>query len=239
MFKIFCITNRKLCKDDFVQTIERVVSEDKSLQVIEKALGKEISLDKNELLVSSNMKLTDEDGLKESTFENIGEGMTNSNLPKPDMLILREKDLSEDEYYELAKKVKPMCDKAGVELVIHTYVNVAKKLGVKSIHLPLDKYIMLTEEDKQLFDNIGTSVHSLEDLDKAISLGANYVLAGHIYDTDCKKGLPGRGLEFLQEICNNVRVPVIAIGGINMDRLKEVKDVGASGAAIMSGYMNK
>ena len=238
MFKIFCITNRKLCKDDFVQTIERVVSEDKSLQVIEKAPGKEISLDKNELLVSSNMKLTDEDGLKKSTFENIGEGMTNSNLPKPDMLILREKDLSEDEYYELAKKIKPMCDKAGVELVIHTYVNVAKKLGVKSIHLPLDKFIMLTEEDKQLFDNIGTSVHSLDDLEKAISLGANYVLAGHIYDTDCKKGLPGRGLEFLQEICNNVRVPVIAIGGINMDRLKEVKDVGASGAAIMSGYMN-
>ncbi|SKA65508.1 Thiamine monophosphate synthase/TENI [Eubacterium uniforme] len=238
MFKIFCITNRKLCKDDFVQTIERVVSEYKSLQVIEKALEKEISLGKNELLVSSNMKLTDEDGLKESTFENIGEGMTNSNLPKPDMLILREKDLSEDEYYELAKKIKPMCDKAGVELVIHTYVNVAKKLGVKSIHLPLDKYIMLTEEDKQLFDNIGTSVHSLDDLEKAISLGANYVLAGHIYDTDCKKGLPGRGLEFLQEICSNVRVPVIAIGGINMDRLKEVKDVGASGAAIMSGYMN-
>ena len=238
MFKIFCITNRKLCKDDFVQTIERVVSEDKSLQVIEKALGKEISLEKNELLVSSNMKLTDEDGLKESTFENIGEGMTNSNLPKPDMLILREKDLSEDEYYELAKKIKPMCDKSGVELVIHTYVNVAKKLGVKSIHLPLDKYIMLTEEDKQLFDNIGTSVHSLDDLEKAISFGVTYVLAGHIYDTDCKKGLPGRGLEFLQEICSNVRVPVIAIGGINMDRLKEVKDVGASGAAIMSGYMN-
>ena len=196
MFKIFCITNKKICKDDFVQTIERVVS--------------------------SNMTLT-----------------SDSNLPKPDMLILREKDLSEDEYYELAKKVKPMCDKAGVEMVIHTYVNVAKKLGVKSIHLPLDKYIMLTEEDKQLFDNIGTSVHSLVDLEKAISMGVTYVLAGHIYDTDCKKGLPGRGLEFLQEICKNVRVPVIAIGGINMDRLKEVKDVGASGAAIMSGYMNK
>ena len=98
---------------------------------------------------------------------------------------------------------------------------------------------MLTKEDKQDFNNIGTSVHSLEDLEKAISLGVTYVLAGHIYDTDCKKGLPGRGLDFLQQICNNVRVPVIAIGGINMDRLKEVKDVGASGAAIMSGYMNK
>ena len=199
MFKLVCITNRKLCKKDFFKVINDVVSKE----------------------------------------ECIGDDLVDSNLPKPDMLILREKDLSEDEYFELAKKVKPMCDKAGVELVIHTYVNVAKKLGVKSIHLPLNKYIMLTEEDKQLFDNIGTSVHSLDDLEKAISLGVTYVLAGHIYDTDCKKGLPGRGLEFLQEICNNVRVPVIAIGGINMDRLKEVKDVGARGAAIMSGYMNK
>ena len=78
-----------------------------------------------------------------------------------------------------------------------------------------------------------------DDLDKAISLGANYVLAGHIYDTDCKKGLPGRGLEFLQQICNNASVPVIAIGGMNADRLKEVKAAGASGAAIMIRYINK
>ena len=167
------------------------------------------------------------------------DNLIDSNLPKPDMLILREKDLSEEEYYELAKKIKPMCEETGVEFVIHTHVNVAKKLGVKSIHLPLGKYIMLTKEDKQNFNNIGTSVHSLEDLEKAISLGATYVLAGHIYDTDCKKGLPGRGLDFLQQICNNASVPVIAIGGMNADRLKEVKVAGASGAAIMSGYMKK
>lgn len=201
MFKLVCITNRKLCKTTFLDTIERIL------------------YNNSEILSTDNL--------------------TDSNLPKPDMLILREKDLSEEEYYELAKKIKPMCEEAGVEFVIHTHVNVAKKLGVKSIHLPLGKYIMLTEGDKQDFNNIGTSVHSLEDLEKAISLGATYVLAGHIYDTDCKKGLPGRGLEFLQQICNNASVPVIAIGGMNADRLKEVKAAGASGAAIMSGYMKK
>ena len=216
MFKLVCITNRKLCKPSFLDIVKMILSKEKS----------------NDTKALSTDNLTDTNNLSAGKS-------ADSNLPKPDMLILREKDLSEEEYYELAKKIKPMCEEAGVEFVIHTHVNVAKELGVKSIHLPLGKYIMLTEEDKQNFNNIGTSVHSLEDLEKAISLGATYVLAGHIYETDCKKGLPGRGLEFLQQICNNASVPVIAIGGMNADRLKEVEAVGASGAAIMSGYMKK
>ena len=203
MFKLVCITNRKLCETSFIETIKNILSKDN-------------------LLDANNLTT---------------EIVTDSNLPKPDMIILREKDLSEEEYFEVAKEIKPMCEDAGVELVIHTHVNVAKKLGIKSIHLPFDKLIMLTEEDKVYFENIGTSVHSLDDLKKAISIGATYVLAGHIYDTDCKKGLPGRGIEFLQQICNNASVPVIAIGGINLNRLKEVEVAGASGAAIMSGYM--
>ena len=216
MFKLVCITNRKLCKPSFLDIVKMILSKEKS----------------NDTKALSTDNLTDTNNLSAGKS-------SDSNLPKPDMLILREKDLSEEEYYELAKKIKPMCEEAGVEFVIHTHVNVAKELGVKSIHLPLGEYIMLTEEDKQIFNNIGTSVHSLEDLEKAISLGATYVLAGHIYETDCKKGLPGRGLEFLQQICNNACVPVIAIGGMNADRLKEVEAVGASGAAIMSGYMKK
>ena len=216
MFKLVCITNRKLCKPSFLDIVKMILSKEKS----------------NDTKALSTDNLTDTNNLSAGKS-------ADSNLPKPDMLILREKDLSEEEYYELAKKIKPMCEEAGVEFVIHTHVNVAKELRVKSIHLPLGKYIMLTEEDKQNFNNIGTSVHSLEDLEKAISLGATYVLAGHIYETDCKKGLPGRGLEFLQQICNNASVPVIAIGGMNADRLKEVEAVGASGAAIMSGYMKK
>lgn len=216
MFKFVCITNRKLCKNSFLDTVKMILPKEKL----------------NDTKALSTDNLTDTNNLSAGKS-------SDSKLPKPDMLILREKDLSEEEYYELAKKIKPMCEEAGVEFVIHTHVNVARELGVKSIHLPLGKNIMLTKEDKQDFNNIGTSVHSLEDLEKAISLGATYVLAGHIYDTDCKKGLPGRGLEFLQQICNNASVPVIAIGGMNADRLKEVKAAGASGAAIMSGYMKK
>ena len=64
-------------------------------------------------------------------------------------------------------------------------------------------------------------------------------MAGHIYATDCKKGLPPRGLSFLREVCSNVTVPVYAIGGIGFadGRIEEVCKNGAKGACIMSEVM--
>ena len=55
--------------------------------------------------------------------------------------------------------------------------------------------------------------------------------------TDCKKGLPGRGLTFLQNICENVSIPVYAIGGISNENINDVRLTGAAGACIMSGFM--
>ena len=78
--------------------------------------------------------------------------------------------------------------------------------------------------------------------------------AGHIFATDCKKGLPPRGLDFLKNVCDAVEIPVYAIGGINIassddstaynampdisvPRLAEVMECGAAGGCIMSGMM--
>lgn len=188
MFKFVCVTDRKLCREEYCEKIRKIVK---------------------------------------------GE----SEYPKPDMLILREKDLSEEEYYNVAKKVQEICEGTGVELVIHTHVNVASNLGIKSIHIPLGQFMLLTDEQKSGFKNIGTSIHSGGDLFLADRLGATYVLAGHIFETNCKLGLPGRGLMFLKEICDNSKIPVYAIGGINNDRIPDIKECGAGGAAIMSGYM--
>ena len=87
---------------------------------------------------------------------------------------------------------------------------------------------------------IGTSTHSPAEALEAQQLGATYVTAGHIYTTDCKKGLPPRGLDFLQNVCNAVTIPVYAIGGIklNAGQINEVKSCGASGVCIMSGMMH-
>ena len=63
--------------------------------------------------------------------------------------------------------------------------------------------------------------------------------AGHVYVTDCKIGLPPRGLEFLKEVCTKVIIPVYAIGGIHAGtgQILEVMDCGASGGCIMSEMM--
>ena len=70
-------------------------------------------------------------------------------------------------------------------------------------------------------------------------MGVTYLTAGHIYVTDCKKGLAPRGLHFLQEVCKSVSVPVYGIGGIKFDPVQwqELQSAGATGGCIMSGMM--
>ena len=84
---------------------------------------------------------------------------------------------------------------------------------------------------------MGTSIHSLEEVKEAVRLGADYLFAGNIYETDCKKGLPGRGLDFLSQVCMESSVPVYAIGGVNEERLPEILSTGAAGGCMMSGFM--
>ena len=89
------------------------------------------------------------------------------------------------------------------------------------------------------------SVGNVENLEDAVrdlnsiaeQLDAAYVTAGHIFATDCKKGVPPRGIPFLQEICSQASVPVYAIGGISAGNLPEIRQNGATGACIMSGAM--
>lgn len=149
-------------------------------------------------------------------------------------LILREKDLTEKEYTQLAERVLRACEDSCVELTLHFYPQAARSLGVKRLHMPLD---LLTAELCDEFDVTGTSVHSMEQAMLAKSLGADYVTAGHIFATDCKKGLPPRGTEFLESICTALDIPVYAIGGISEENFPQILSAGAAGGCIMSGAM--
>ena len=84
---------------------------------------------------------------------------------------------------------------------------------------------------------IGTSIHSVEDAVFAESHGADYITAGHIFTTDCKKGLPGRGIDWLKSICNAVSIPVYAIGGISDANVSMLSDCNISGYCMMSASM--
>lgn len=155
----------------------------------------------------------------------------------PKAIILREKDLTPGEYSALAKPVMRLCEKYETSCILHSFTDVAKTLDCSSIHLPFPILRALTNEDKQFFSVIGASCHSVEDAKEAEKLGCTYITAGHVFETDCKKGLTGRGLDFLKSVCESVHIPVYAIGGIGKENYAAVKRAGASGACMMSGFM--
>lgn len=183
MSDLICITNRKLCSNNFSDQIEMIAS------------------------------------------------------AHPKAIVLREKDLSEKEYEQLARQVMQICQKHGTQCILHSFSNVAIALGAEAVHMPLPLLQKMTPQEKSHFQIIGASCHSLEEAKEAQDLGCTYITAGHIFLTDCKKGLPGRELPFLEEICKAVRIPVYAIGGISSQNIESVRKTGAAGACIMSGFM--
>lgn len=179
---LILVTNRMLCKDDFIQRIQALVK------------------------------------------------------GKPDAIMLREKDLVLEDFEVLVKKVKEICEEAQVPLIINQKVAAAAKLKLANIHLSISD---LRKHQNVLypFKKIGASVHSVSEAVEAEKLGATYLVAGHIFSTDCKKGVPPRGLPFLKEVCDSVRIPVFAIGGITKEHVSDVLETGAKGMCVMSEAM--
>lgn len=115
---------------------------------------------------------------------------------KPKAILLREKDLSEEAYEDLAKEVKMICNRHGIRLICHNYPAVAERLGISALHLPLTKLreYAACEHEKKL--ELGCSVHAVEEAEEAERLGVSYLVAGHIYATDCKKAAAARTFLF-------------------------------------------
>lgn len=151
-----------------------------------------------------------------------------------DYIILREKDLEERTYESFAGQLLKSC---GEKLILHSFPEAAERLQLPRLHLPLPALRSLSAEDRERFTTLGTSCHSLDDVKEAENLGCTYVTLGHIFATDCKKGLPPKGVFFLEEIAKATSLPVYAIGGIGRENIRLTREAGASGACIMSGLM--
>ena len=118
---------------------------------------------------------------------------------KPQQLLLRAKELTPEDYAKLAREVLPLCQSYGIELIIHTHWQIALELGIQRVHLPLPKLSQLPVAARRSLV-ISSSVHSVAEAQRALAEGAQALVAGHIYSTSCKAGLPPRGLEFLKQI---------------------------------------
>ena len=154
----------------------------------------------------------------------------------PYALVLREKDLSESEYEALARDCLRICQKHAVPLNLNSQIAVAQRIGCDGIHLP---FHLLLQHKNELedFSRVGVSLHSPEEAAQLTDTPATYVQAGHVFPTDCKAGVPPRGLSFLRAVCQATDLPVFGIGGITAERYPAVVQTGAAGACIMSGLM--
>lgn len=157
---------------------------------------------------------------------------------KVDALILREKDMRENDYYDLAKEVLKICKKHKLVCFLHNFDKVALKLNHRYFHCPLD---ILRAEPRlvKYFHLIGTSVHSFDECDEAMNFGCNYAIFGHIFKTDSKPALEPRGIEMLDKLCNQSLIPIYAVGGINAENIALFKDVFVAGVCMKSALMQK
>ena len=158
-------------------------------------------------------------------------------------LTLREKDLDKNEYLNLVEKIYPICKKHKINLILHQNydLNLDEKYNIEGIHLSYEIFKSLNknirEELIKKYKRIGISIHSIDEGKEVESLGATYVVAGHIFETDCKKGLKPRGLKFVENLSSVLTIPIFAIGGINEENSSLVLNSGAFGVCMMSSLM--
>ncbi len=158
--------------------------------------------------------------------------LQDASLAGVDKIILREKDLSDEELEKLYYKVKALIGK-NTEIIINSNMKVFEKVNERTVQLSF--------KDFMNFDNlrkakVGVSVHSIEEGIKANEKGCDYLLASHIFPTKCKEGLEPKGVEFIQELKKTVTCPIIALGGISTENVSKVLKAGADGIALMSTF---
>ena len=202
-------------------------------------------LDKIKLNIISNRKLCENENL-EKQIEKIFSAYERKIILKNFDIValtLREKDLNKNEYLKLIEKVYPICQKYKINLILHQNydLNLDDKYNIEGIHLSYSIFKSLNENIKaeliKKYKRIGVSVHSLNEAKEVESLGASYVVAGHIFETDCKKGLEPRGLKFIKDLSSALSIPIFAIGGIDEKNSLSVINNGAFSICIMSTLM--
>ena len=158
-------------------------------------------------------------------------------------LTLREKDLNKNEYLNLVEKIYPICKKHKINLILHQNydLNLDDRYMIKGLHLSYEIFKSLNKNIREdlikKYKRIGVSIHSLDEAKEVENLGASYVVAGHIFETDCKKGLEPRGIKFVEDLSSTLTIPIFAIGGIDEKNSLSVINNGAFSICMMSTLM--
>ncbi len=149
---------------------------------------------------------------------------------------LRERNRSARELLEWIERLR-VSGCSTEQIIVNDRVDVAHYAGLHTVQLA--SHSIPIQRMKLLYPSLhfGCSVHSSEELTFSILHHASYVIYGHIFATNSKQGLSGRGIQALQKLTNDHNLPVIAIGGITPNLVQSVRKAGAKGIALLSGVL--
>lgn len=155
------------------------------------------------------------------------------------IIQLREKNMSGRDLYQEAVFLRNLTLRHRAILIINDYVDIALAVNADGIHLGQDD-MPVKEARKMLGRNkiIGISTHSLKQALRARKAGADYIGFGPIFRTATKNtGVP-KGINSLTEIKRHIKIPVVAVGGINIENVPDILKAGADTIAVASGMLS-
>ena len=182
------------------------------------------------LYLCTDRELTGEKNFETCVEDAIKGGVT--------VVQLREKNLSGKKFFETALSLKKITGKYKIPLIINDRVDIAVAADADGVHvgqsdLPAKAARKIIGEEKIL----GVSASTLDEALKAESDGADYIGVGGIFFTATKPDAESVSPETLKKICESVKIPVVAIGGINSETLPRVKNTGIAGVAVVSAIV--
>jgi thiamine-phosphate pyrophosphorylase len=150
-----------------------------------------------------------------------------------DLIQLREKDLPCRELFGLAESAVTISQGSKTRIVINDRLDVALAAGAHGVHLggqSAPPEVVRHQVDKDFL--VGVSCHSMEESLKAEAAGADYILLGPVFDTPSKRRYgPPLGLNKLSEVAKRIKIPLLALGGITVERVRPCIEAGATGIA--------
>jgi len=155
-----------------------------------------------------------------------------------DIVQYREKAADDVTRLERAEKLKQLCQRYSALFIVNDRVDVALAVNADGVHLgQQDVSIGFARQLLGTDRIIGRSTTNLDELQRAIAEGADYVGVGPVYETPTKAGKAAVGLDYLRSAARQVQIPWFAIGGINVDNLEAVLSADAERVAVVRAIM--
>ena len=151
---------------------------------------------------------------------------------------LREKNLTTNQYYQLAKQVKEITDAYQVPLIIDDRLDVCLAVDAAGLHIGDDE-LPVSVARKVLGPEkiLGVTAKTVNRALEAETLGADYLGTGAIFPTTTKENAPITLISTLKTICQTVAIPVVAIGGLTSENIDQLIGTGIAGVAVVRDLM--